>query len=65
MRLLCRMAARAPYPAYKIDKITTMITRKISRCSKAASEDIPRSVVNYVTGVAKRSQRRYGAKDKA
>jgi len=56
------MAARAPYPAYTI---TTMITRKISRCSKAASEDIPGSVVNYVTGVAKRSQRRYGAKDKA
>lgn len=38
---------------------------KISCCSKAANEDIPRSVVNYVTGVAERSQRRYGAKDEA
>jgi len=40
-------------------------THKISCCSKAANEDIPSSVVNYVTGVAEHSQRRYGAKDKA
>ncbi|ECJ3937666.1 hypothetical protein YT28_11945 [Salmonella enterica subsp. salamae] len=70
--LHCRMAAQAPYPAYNDSQCrygakdaARAITRKISCCSKAASEDIPRSVANYVTGVTERSQRRYGTKDKA
>ncbi|WP_339374583.1 MULTISPECIES: hypothetical protein [Photorhabdus] len=38
-------------------------TQKISSCSATASERIPRSIDNYVTGVSECSQQRGNLKD--
>ncbi|KIS42985.1 biopolymer transport exbB [Kosakonia radicincitans YD4] len=57
----CRMAAM-PCPAWNLAQCE-LYTLWISRCIAAATEQIPRSIKNYVTEVRAGSQQRGSVKD--
>ncbi|AYY49927.1 hypothetical protein TUM17564_41900 [Citrobacter freundii] len=52
-----------PYPSPDREGNIKTLPQRISRCRKAASEHIPRSIVHYVTGVGECGQRTCGLKD--